>query len=143
MFFFMILLVASVTCSASLASTINVKVLRGQKALLVNNQPIQGDWDFKYSMNKEPVGTGDMKNGPYMSYLAVVIRGSIITPSPCPCLEDYCKNDYCFQVQYMSGKNENVLFDKCKVVSVKQITDEKGNPRTMYSFVAESAMIQQ
>jgi len=137
-----LLMICFVTATSSYpAPTIKVKVSRGQKALFINDQALSGDWDFKYSISRENVSDGDIKNGPFISYLTNVIRGFIITSSPNQVIESSCKKDYCFKVEYVSDKNENVIFSKCKVVSVKKIMDENGKPRIMYSFEADSAEI--
>jgi hypothetical protein len=129
-----------VTAIASYPSpAIKVNVSRGQKALFVNDQALHGDWDFKYSISRENVSTGDADNGPFMSYITNVIRGFIITSSPNQVIENSCKKDYCFKLEYVSEKNESVIFKKCKVVSISKIKDEKGKPKIMYSFEADSA----
>lgn len=132
------------TTAASYGSIVmKAQVLRAGKAFIINDTGIAGKWDFQYSIKDGRITSGSFEEGPIISYVTKIIKGALVTSSPNPVLESSFKKESYFNAHYIcaeKGHAEEVIFNKCRVLSKHRAKDGLGNPCIIYAFEAEEAL---
>jgi hypothetical protein len=107
--------------------------------VLVNNVPLPSDWDFSYTVDRGVVTSGDLSEGPMISYLTTRIIGDITLPVMSDVLNDSLKNRTEFTITYRDHKsNMTVTFGRCKVIDAIFSNKPSGGQKAVYTFRAIS-----
>jgi len=127
---------------ATFSRTFKIRIFKGEKGLLINNKMVEGKWDFKYKIGEYGnVSSGDLSDGPMVSYSTIVIEGEITMDGIHPVLDACLKDGSAFKVDYINklpGKEDDKTFDGCTLKSVKMQKSKKGGSTVVYTFTATS-----
>lgn len=108
--------------------------------LFINNNNVDGQFDLTYSITTENVTSGDYtQGGPYITYTAQVINGTIMLPYMHPDLEKSIRSNGIFNVVYFDDiKKDDKSFSNCKIKNVLYNYDGKKLMKAFYFFRAET-----
>ena len=138
----LLILILSIPAAVfSITATMKTQIISSEKTLLVNNNKIEGKWEFEYSVYEGQVTNGDLKDGPMIAYVTTIIQGKITTKDNDPVLNGLLKSKSKFNVVYILKSNLGVQkssFGDCEMQDVRTVKGSDGSSKVIYTFRAQS-----